>query len=105
MGLIARQYIAAAVQILVHMTRLSTGERKVTRISEVYGCQDGVYLLEDVFVYRTTGKDASGRAQGSFYATGYEPAALDRLDARGFETRKDLFIARELTNDDDYSAE
>lgn len=103
--LIARQYIAAAVQILVHMTRLSTGERKVTRISEVYGCQDGVYLLEDVFVYRTTGKDASGRAQGSFYATGYEPAALDRLDARGFETRKDLFIARELTNDDDYSAE
>ena len=45
---VARQYIASAVQILIHMMRLSTGERKVMRISELCGCQDGAYQLEDL---------------------------------------------------------
>ena len=60
--LVARQYIASAVQILVHITRLSTGERKVVRISELSGCQDGVYQIEDIFVYRMAGIGEDGRA-------------------------------------------
>ncbi len=101
--LVARQYIASAIQILVHITRLSTGERKVTRISEMCGCRDGVYIIEDVFVYRMTGVDSSGRANGTFYATGHEPVVLGRLAATGFETERSLFVARELSTDRDYT--
>ena len=61
--LVARQYIASAVQILIHMMRLSTGERKVMRISELCGCQDGAYQIEDIFVYRMAGIDANGRGE------------------------------------------
>jgi pilus assembly protein CpaF len=94
--LIARQYISTAIQILVHISRLSTGERKVMRISELSGFRDGAYMIDDIFVYRMTGIDSSGRANGSFYATGYEPSALKRLAAHGFEVPKGLFAAREL---------
>lgn len=100
--LVARQYISSAIQILVHMSRLSTGERKVTRISELCDCRDGVYTIEDMFVYRMTGVDASGKAQGSFYATGHEPVALNRLAAAGFEVPKHLFTARELNTQREY---
>lgn len=93
---VARQYIASAVQILVHMTRLSTGERKVTRVSELCGCRNGVYIIEDIFVYRMQGVDSNGRAIGSFFATGHEPSVLKRLAASGFELPAELFDAREL---------
>jgi len=93
---VARQYIASAVQILCHMTRLSTGERKVTRISELCGCRNGLYIVEDIFVYRMQGVDRSGRAIGSFFATGHEPTVLKRLAAAGFDLPTALFDAREL---------
>lgn len=94
--MIARQYIASAVHILVHITRLSTGERKVTRISELCGCRDGAYTIEDIFVYRMSGIDANNRAIGAFYATGYEPVALSRMASVGHQVPRDLFVPREL---------
>ncbi len=103
--LVARQYIASAIQILVHMSRLRTGERKVTRISELCGCKDGFYHIEDIFIYRMTGTDSSGRAQGSFYATGHEPETLNRLAALGLETPRSLFAARELNTTTNYETE
>ena len=94
---IARQYMASAVQILVHIARLSTGERKVMRISELCGYEDGQFHVEDIYVYRLMGVGADGRARGAFYATGHEPVALGRLAARGFEMPNISFAARELT--------
>jgi pilus assembly protein CpaF len=100
---VARQYIASAVQILVHITRLSTGERKVVRVSELCSCKDGVYQLEDLFVYRMAGVDGEGRARGAFYATGYEPQILQRLSGRGIELPTSLFTTRELPTRSDYT--
>jgi len=102
--LVARQYIASAVQILVHINRLSTGERKVVRVSELCGCQDGTYQIEDIFVYRMAGIDEDGKARGAFYATGYEPQVLKRLAGRGFDVPTHLFSARELALRTDYQA-
>ncbi len=102
--LVARLYIASAVQVLVHINRLSTGERKVVRVSELCGCQDGVYQIEDIFVYRMAGIDADGRARGAFYATGYEPQVLKRLAGRGYEIPSSLFSARELPLRSEYQS-
>ncbi len=99
---VARQYIASAVQILVHISRLSTGERKVMRISELSGYIDGAYRIDDVFVYRMTGIESGKQARGSFYATGYEPQSLKRLAARGYEVPSHLFNARELQTSNEY---
>ena len=94
---VARRYIAAAVHILVHVVRLNTGERKITRISELVGTRDGEYDVEDIFVYRMTGTSKDGNAEGSFYATGYEPVCVRRLAANGYDIPLELFNARELT--------
>ena len=75
------------------------------RISELSGCNDGVYDIEDIFVYRMTGLESSGKSQGSFYATGYEPQVLQRLAAAGFTVPEELFIPRELESDDEYAAD
>lgn len=94
---VAREYIASALQIFVHVTRLPSGERKVMRISEMVGCRDGEYIMEDVFVYRISGVDSgTGQVHGAFYATGYEPVCLNRMAGWGVELRSDLFLPREL---------
>ncbi|MBX3441687.1 MAG: CpaF family protein [Planctomyces sp.] len=102
---VARQYVASAIQLFVHVARLSTGERKIVRISELAGVRDGEFLLEDIFVYRSAGMDADGRLIGSFYATGYEPAALRRMAGRGIEIDPRLFATRELATGGDYCPE
>jgi len=99
---VARRYIASAIHMLVHVTRLSTGERKVTRISELAGTSDGEYNVEDIFVYRMTGITSDGRAEGAFYATGYEPECVRRMAARGHHVPLDLFTARELIAGGEY---
>jgi len=95
---ISRQYIANAVDIVIHVTRLHTGERRITRISEVVGLKDGEYRMDDLFVYRIHGKGPDGKPQGSFFATGYVPVALRRLSLIGADVDqyKPLFEAREL---------
>ena len=95
---IARQYVANAIDIVIHVTRLHTGERRITRISEVSGLKDGEYRMDDIFVYRISGEDKDGHPQGSFFATGYQPVALRRLAMTGanVEQYRPLFEAREL---------
>jgi pilus assembly protein CpaF len=96
---IARQYICNAVDIVIHVTRLHTGERRVTRVSEVSGLKDGEWRMDDIFVYRLSGEMRGGRPAGAFFATGYQPVALRRLALAGtnVEQYRPLFEARELT--------
>lgn len=101
---IARQYIASAIQIFAHISRLGTGERKVLRVSELVGCKNGEYVIEDIFTYRMSGINASGRAQGAFYATGYRPAILSRMLSAGQPLPDMLFQPRELAMRTDYDA-
>ena len=93
---IARRYIASAVHLLVHITRLPNGQRKVMRISELIGFQNGEYMVEDLFVYRITDVDSQRNVNGSFYATGHKPVALNWLTQTNFNDCEDLFHAREL---------
>ncbi len=95
---VARQYVANAINIVIHVTRLHTGERRITRISEVSGLKDGEYRMDDIFVYRISGEDKDGRPHGTFFATGYQPVALRRLALTGanIEQYRPLFEAREL---------
>ena len=99
---VARRYIASAIHILVHVVRLSSGERKITRITELLGTDDNEYVTEDIFVYRSLGLDENGHSQGAFYATGYEPECVNRCADRGHDMAPELFEARELKTGVEY---
>ncbi|MCA9088165.1 MAG: CpaF family protein [Planctomycetaceae bacterium] len=93
---VSRQYIASAIQLFVHVARLSSGERKVMRISELTGVTNGEFDIEDIFIFRTAGIDSRGKVLGAFYATGYEPQCLRRMASKGFDLNPRMFAAREL---------
>jgi pilus assembly protein CpaF len=91
---VVRQYIGAGIRLVVHLTRLQGGARKITRISEVAGLENGAYVIEDIFGYRQTGVDDEGNAVGEFYATGYRPACLERLGTSGAQVPDEWFAPR-----------
>jgi pilus assembly protein CpaF len=65
-----RYVVAAGVDAVVHVARLSDGTRKVMAISEVTGVTNERISTRDIFVYEPTGLSPEGRVCGSFHATG-----------------------------------
>jgi len=92
---IIRQYISSALTIIIHLSRLKGGLRRVTRISELVAYRKKRYILKDVFGFRQLGV-SEGRAFGEFYATGYIPRVLKKLSASGIDLSESLFEKRTL---------
>lgn len=80
---VIRQQIASAIHVVVQISRLMGGARKVVRISEVTGLEGDKYSMQDLFVFKQTGVDEQKRAQGCFHTTGLRPYFMDRLTVRG----------------------
>jgi pilus assembly protein CpaF len=93
---VVRRYIASAITIVVHLARLKGGLRRVMRISEILGMENGEYQLQELFGFRQQGVDSEGRAKGFFYATGNVPRFLSRLEERGIQLDPQLFTERML---------
>jgi pilus assembly protein CpaF len=92
---VVREYIAAGIKLVVHLARLKGGVRRVMRVSEVVGIQDGEYQLQEIFGFKQQGVGEDGLAFGRFYATGYRPKCLERMRAGGVELPDELFEAKE----------
>ena len=86
-----RQQIASAVQIIVHVSRLSDGTRKVMKISEITGMEGDVIMMQDLYEYARTGVSFSGKVQGTFRPTGVRSAYAPQIEAAGFKLDAKLF--------------
>jgi pilus assembly protein CpaF len=86
-----RQQIAAAINLLVQVTRLSDGTRKVTAITEVTGMEGDLVSTQDIFIFDRTGLRRDGKVCGRFRATGIRPRCSDRLQAFGVQLPVDMF--------------
>lgn len=93
---VVRQYIASGIALVVHLSRLKGGVRRVMRISEITGLRDGGLHLEDIFGFEQTGVDDTGIAQGEFFVTGYRPMCLSRLRAAGIRLPDEMFDKRHI---------
>jgi len=91
---VVRQYIAAGIKLVVHLTRLKGGMRRVTRITEVLGVRDGQYELADLFGYHQTGLSSNGMAVGEYYVTGHPPRCGRQIEESGVSLREELFRPR-----------
>jgi pilus assembly protein CpaF len=78
-----RGQIAAAIRLIVQLSRLSDGQRKVTYISEITGLEGDILQMQDIFKYVRTGTAPDGTVEGHFQATGVRPRFLGELVARG----------------------
>jgi pilus assembly protein CpaF len=93
---IIRRQIASAVQVVVQVARLFGGPRKVIKISEITGMEGDILSMHDLFVFKQTGVDDAGVAQGYFQATGIRPKLLERLEAAGIRLPVEMFERRML---------
>lgn len=79
-----RQQIASAIHIIVQVSRMSDGTRRVTHITEVTGTNGNVISLQDVFLFEKRGLGPNGKVLGRFYSTGIVPKFSEKLKDAGF---------------------
>lgn len=89
--------LTAAIQIVVQVSRLSGGRRKITQISEVTGSEGDVIRMHDIFAFEQAGTDPEGNAYGKFQATGIRPYGLDEIRTAGIDLPNEMFERRELS--------
>lgn len=87
-----RSQIASAIDIVIQAARLRDGSRKITHISEIMELDEkGNYQVNDIFLYKVTEVDASGKMIGSHVPTGILPSFLEEAKAQGFTVDESLF--------------
>jgi pilus assembly protein CpaF len=86
-----RAQIASAVNLIVQVSRMSDGTRKVISVSEVTGMEGDIITMQDIFVFERTGIGPGGKVTGRFRATGIRPKCSDKLAAAGMPLRADMF--------------
>src|SRR6188474_2192239 len=88
---VMREQISAALDVIVHVTRLSDGTRRVMAVSEIVGMEQDVVAMQDIFVFRKTGLAEDGKIMGHFEATGIRPKFADQLKLAGVNVSPAVF--------------
>ncbi|MFW6198776.1 MAG: CpaF family protein [Acidobacteriota bacterium] len=86
-----RQQVASALDIVVQLSRLSDGGRRVMRVAEIVGMEGDVITMQDLFRFERRGLDEDGNVIGDFRATGIRPKCAERLEHHGIDLEETLF--------------
>jgi len=89
---VIREQMASALDLIVHLTRLRDGTRRVTHVSEVMGMEGDVVVLQDIYTFDfSAGIDADGRFRGGLRSTGIRPSFSEKLNDYGIQLEPSLF--------------
>ena len=86
-----RQQVAAAIDIVLQVARLSDGSRRITSISEITGMEGETITMQEIFLFERTGIDREGTVVGRFRATGIRPRFAEKLKACGMQLPRVFF--------------
>jgi pilus assembly protein CpaF len=87
-----REQISSAVDIILHLTRLRDGTRRVTHVTEVQGMEGDVITLQDAFLFDyAAGVDHTGRYLGTTPPTGVRPGFTEHFEDMGIELPEHVF--------------
>ena len=87
-----REQVASALDLIVHLSRLRDGTRRITHISEVQGMEGDVITLQDIFLFDFgMGVDEHGRFKGHLKATGVRPKFAEKLADLGIRLGQEVF--------------
>jgi pilus assembly protein CpaF len=80
-----RTQIAGSVQMIVQISRMRDGVRRVTHVTEVMGMEGEVVVTQDLFTYEFKGEAADGKLAGAFKSSGLRPHFLPRAAYYGLD--------------------
>jgi len=86
-----REQLASAIDMVVQISRLTDGSRRITYVSEISGMEGQIVTMQDLFRFEQEGIDAEGRVVGHFHSTGIRPQFADRFEIAGISLPSDIY--------------
>ncbi|MFZ2196563.1 MAG: CpaF family protein [Thermodesulfovibrionales bacterium] len=86
-----RRYISSALDVIIHISRLVDGSRKIVSLQEITGMEGNVITMQEIFSFEQTGIDDKGSVRGRFRASGIRPRFLERFKALNIPVPYGLF--------------
>ncbi len=86
-----RRFIASAIHIIIQVSRLSDGTRKITSVQEITGMEGNVITTQELFSFISTGVDPNGKTKGHFRFQGVRPRFVDKFVQHGLEVNREIF--------------
>jgi pilus assembly protein CpaF len=87
-----REQITSAIHIVIQVSRLADGTRKITQVSEIAGMEGEVVTMQELFRFNQRGVDSDGRVVGEFRPTGIRPRFAEKFEIAGIRLPPDLFM-------------
>ena len=91
-----REQISAALDVIIHVTRMSDGTRRVVSVSEIVGMEQDVVAMQEIFAFKKTGVSEDGKVLGQYEASGIRPKFADKLKVSGIKVPSVLFRERQV---------
>jgi pilus assembly protein CpaF len=91
-----RRYISSALDVIIHISRLVDGSRKIVSLQEITGMEGNVITMQEIFTFEQTGLDNKGAVKGRFKATGIRPRFIERFKSLNIAVPYDLFEPRNV---------
>ncbi len=92
-----KEQIASAVNLIIQISRLSDGSRKILGITEVVGMQGETVTMQEIFRFKETGYDKNRRIMGEFQAMGLIPTFIEKLEQKGVIIPRSIFTNEQKT--------
>ena len=85
-----REQVSSAIELVVHMSRLRDGSRKIVQVSEVQGMEGDTIVMQDIFRFEQTGFQ-NERVIGTLKATGLRPLFSEKFTANSIDLPPEIF--------------
>ena len=86
-----RRYVSSALDVVIHLARLSDGSRKLINLQEITGMEGDIITLQEIFSFEQTALDENGRVKGRFKSVGVRPKFIERFKPIGITVPEDFF--------------
>jgi len=86
-----RQQISSAIAVVIQVSRMTDGKRKLVSIQEITGMEGEIITMQEIFTYEKTGIAQDGTVLGHFRATGIRPKFMQRLKTFGVPLPDEMF--------------
>jgi len=86
-----RRYVSSAIDVVIHLARLSDGSRKIISFQEITGMEGNIITLQEIFSFQQTGLDEKGRVRGRFKSEGVRPKFIEKFNVVGITVPDDIF--------------
>jgi pilus assembly protein CpaF len=86
-----RRFISSAINIIIQVSRLGDGRRKLVSLQEITGMEGNVITMQEIFSFRQTMIDPEGNVKGRFQFHGIRPHFTEKFKVAGIHISQDLY--------------